>query len=185
MKISRLDMFLIMMPMKFIEDNVIKKTNEILDVPMTTQEYIKCVGCWLYMSCWVEIHNRKDWWSTMVLSRHKEAPFRLNDYMSRNRFDQILSLLQHTDRSSEYEDGFHIMRQWVEAWNNNMGEEFSPSWVSVLDDYMMKWLNKYCPDFICVGLKPDPYGNERHTISSALTSILFRVLIVEGKDQPK
>ena len=52
MKMSRLDMFLIMVPMKFIECTVIKKKNEQLDVPMTTQEYIKSSGCWLYMSCW-------------------------------------------------------------------------------------------------------------------------------------
>ena len=61
MKMSRLDMFLIMMPMNFIEDTVIKKTNEQLGVPTTTQEYIKWVGCWLYMSCWVVIFNRRYW----------------------------------------------------------------------------------------------------------------------------
>ena len=49
MKMSRLDMFLIMMPMNFIEDTAIKKKNEQLYVPKTTQEYIKWVGCWLYM----------------------------------------------------------------------------------------------------------------------------------------
>ena len=47
MNISMLDMFLIMMPINFVEDNVIKKTNEQLDVSMTTQEYIKWVGCWI------------------------------------------------------------------------------------------------------------------------------------------
>ena len=36
MNMSRLDMSLIMMPMNFIEDTVIKNTNERLDVPMTT-----------------------------------------------------------------------------------------------------------------------------------------------------
>ena len=51
MKMSSLDMFLIMMPMKFIEDTVIKKKNERLVVSMTTQEYINWVGCWLYMLC--------------------------------------------------------------------------------------------------------------------------------------
>ena len=44
MKMSRLDMFLIVTPMKFIEDAVTKKTNERLDVLMTTHEYIKWVG---------------------------------------------------------------------------------------------------------------------------------------------
>ena len=77
------------------------------------------------------------------------------------------------------------MRQWEEAWNKNTEDEFSPSWASVLDDSMFEWLNKYCPGFMSVCRKPHPFGNERHTISCALTSILFRTLIVEGKDQPK
>ena len=75
MKMSRLDMFLTMMPMKCIEDTVIKKTNEQLDVPMTTQEYIKLVGCWIYMSCWVGILNQRYWWSIATPSRHNRAPF--------------------------------------------------------------------------------------------------------------
>ena len=77
------------------------------------------------------------------------------------------------------------MRQWEEACNNNMEDEFSPSWVSVLDESMMEWLNKYCPGFMCVGRKPHPFGNERHTINFAFTSILFRALIVEGMDRLK
>ena len=141
---------------------------------MTTQEYIKWVGCWLYMSCWVGIRNQRDWWSTVAPSRHKGASFWLNNYISGNRFEQILSLLWHTDRASKYEDGFHIMRQWEEAWNKNTEDEFSPSWVSVLDESMMEWLNKYCPGFMSVGRKPHPFENERHTNSCALTSIFIQ-----------
>ena len=66
-----------------------------------------------------------------------------------------------------------------------MEDEFSPSWLSVLDEYMTECLNKYCPGFMCVGCKHDPFGNERHRISCALTSILFRALIVEGKERMK
>ena len=79
--------------------------------------------------------------------------------MSRNRFEKILSLLQYTDRASKYEDGFHIMRKWEEAWNKNMEEEFIPSWVSVLDESMMECINKYCHGFMCVGRKHQPFGN--------------------------
>ena len=104
---------------------------------MTKQEYIKWVGCWMYMPCWVGIFNQRYWWSTAAPSSHKGAPFRLNDYMSGNSFYKILSSLQHTDQTSEYEDGYHLMRQWEEAWNKNMEGEFSPSWVSVLDESMM------------------------------------------------
>ena len=73
----------------------------------------------------------------------------------------------------------------MEAWNKNTEDEFIPSWVSVLDDSMMEWINKYYPGFMCVGRKLHPFGNERHKISCALTSILFRALIVKGKDRPK
>ena len=41
MNMSWLDMFLIMTPINFIGYTVIKKKNERLDVPMTTQEYIQ------------------------------------------------------------------------------------------------------------------------------------------------
>ena len=75
MKMSRLDVFLIIIPMKFVEDTVLKKTNERLDVPMTTQEYIKYFGCWLYMPCWVGIRNWRYWRSTAAPSRHKGAYF--------------------------------------------------------------------------------------------------------------
>jgi hypothetical protein len=37
---------------------------------------------------------------------------------------------------------------------------------------------------MCVGRKPHPFGNKRHTICCALTSILWRAQIVEGKDHP-
>ena len=37
---------------------------------------------------------------------------------------------------------------------------------------------------MCVGHKTHPFGNERHTICCALTSILRRAQIVEGKDRP-
>ena len=75
MKMSRLDIFLIMMSMKFVEYFVIKKKNERFDAPMTTQEYIKWVGCWVYMSRWVGFFNHRYWWSISAPSRHKGAHF--------------------------------------------------------------------------------------------------------------
>ena len=65
-----------------------------------------------------------------------------------------------------------------------MAQQFFPSWINVLDESMMEWFNKWYPVFMCVGRKPHPFGNERHTISCALTSILWRAQIVEGKDRP-
>ena len=47
----------------------------------------------------------------------------------------------------------------------------------------MEWFKKWDPGFMCVGHKPHPFGNERHTISCALTSIWWRAQIVEGKER--
>ena len=49
---------------------------------------------------------------------------------------------------------------------------------------MMDLFNKWAPGFMCVSLKPHPFGNERHTICCALTSILWSAQIVEGKYRP-
>ena len=136
------------------------------------------------MACWVGIESRREWWSTTTPSMAKCAPFRLNRIMSRNRFDSILSALRFTNREVPYEDGFFKMRQLEEAWNQNMAQQFFPSWINILDESMMEWFNKWAPSFMCVVRKPHPFGNERHAIFYALTSILWRAHIMEGKDMP-
>jgi len=51
---------------------------------------------------------------------------------------------------------------------------------------MSKWLNQYtCPGFVMCPRKPWPFGNEWHTIACVLTTIIFWVELVEGKDRPK
>ena len=142
------------------------------------------VGCWLYMACWVGIDSCWDWWSTTTPSMAKGAPFRPNSIMSHNWLDSILGALRFTNREVPYEDGLLQMRQLEESWNQNMAQQYLPSCINVLDESMMEWSNKWSPGFICVGRKPHPFGNERHTISCALTSILWRSQIVEGKDRP-
>ena len=83
-----------------------------------------------------------------------------------------------------YEDGFLQIIQLGEAWNQNMDQQFFPSWINVLDEYMMEWFKKWAPGCMCVGRKTHPFGNERHTSCCALASILWRAQIVEGKDRP-
>ena len=44
--------------------------------------------------------------------------------------------------------------------------------------------NKDEPGFMCVGRKPYPFVNKKHTICCGLTSILWRARTVEGRDFP-
>ena len=73
------------------------------------------MGCWFYIGFWVGIYNRRYWWSTAETTMSEGAPFRLNMYMSRTRFEGILPFLFYTDKNDvEYYDGFFHMRQMEE-----------------------------------------------------------------------
>ena len=50
---------------------------------------------------------------------------------------------------------------------------------------MEEWISNYtCPAWMCVGNKPHPFGNERHTIACGLLTSMWFVEIVEGRDRP-
>ena len=77
------------------------------------------------------------------------------------------------------------MRQIEEVQNLNMAEGFNPLLINVLDKSMMKWFKKYAPGFMCVGRKPQPFGNKMHSVCCGLTSILWRAQITESKYLPQ
>ena len=135
---SLLQLFLVMFPEDYLEEVLIPDTNKGLSVSMDLQEYIQWVGCWLYMACWVGIESCWDWWSKTTPDMAKDAPFRINCIMSCNRFDYILGAFRFTNREVPYEDDFLQMRQLEKAWNQNMTQQFLPSWINVLDESMME-----------------------------------------------
>jgi rubredoxin len=60
------------------------------------------------------------------------------------------------------------------------------SWISSLDESMSTWANKYpCPGYIFEPSEPWPFGNAYHTIACSICGILYRMELVEGKDEPK
>ena len=46
---SLLQLFLIMFPEDYLEEVLIPDINKVMIVPMYLQDYIKWVGCWIYM----------------------------------------------------------------------------------------------------------------------------------------
>ena len=73
----------------------------------------------------------------------------------------------------------------IEEFNKNMKEVFSSGWINCLDESMSIWTNRWtCPGWVFCPRKPHPYGNEYHTICCGLCGILFRLIMVEGKDRP-
>ena len=72
-----------------------------------------------------------------------------------------------------------------DTWDTNMKNVFEPSWVSVLDESIQEWISKYnFPDWMCVGRKSHPFGNDRQTIACGLSTTMWFAEIVEGRDRP-
>jgi hypothetical protein len=67
--------------------------------------------------------------------------------------------------------------------------DYSPAWLSCLDESMNSWLNKFCLGFMICPRKPWPFGNEYHSIADSNENmqhpIMWRIRLVEGKDRPK
>ena len=68
----------------------------------------------------------------------------------------------------------------LEAWGVNTG------YVNCLDESMSIWTNKFtCPGFMFVPHKPQPFGNEYHTVCCCTSGIMWGIDLVEGKDRPR
>jgi hypothetical protein len=51
----------------------------------------------------------------------------------------------------------------LDAFNENMAENFMPSWINCIDESMSVWFSEYtCPGWMFVPQKPQPFGNEYH-----------------------
>ena len=103
--------------------------------------------------------------------------------MSCDQFKALLYAMSFTkDDAPLYVDKFWCVQRLMDAWNENMNENFQPGWITCLDESMSTWTNKFtCPGFMFVPQKPWPFRNEYHTICCGLSGILFSLELVEGK----
>ena len=90
------------------------------------------------MGLWVGTQNRRNWWSAAEPKISGGEPFRLNNYMSRARFEGISGSLHYIDENIvEHNGGFFHIHKMEEEWNLNTSEEFNKSWINVLYKSMM------------------------------------------------
>ena len=161
------------MPRQFICDVVLPAMNVFLtNEELTIGEFYKWLGCHFFMACFQGINDRNDWWSTAPIDMFSGAPFRLNEFMMKHRFLEIMAGIVFTDVLSPmldqggFVDRFHDFRKLIDAWNDHMVSEYNPLWLNCLDESMNLWLSKFCPGFMCIPRKPHPFGNEYHTIAN-------------------
>lgn len=181
-----LQLFLACVPQAYINSTLIpatsKRLTDLKKEGITLGEFYRWLGLALLVSL-NDVSDRRDLWaaSTDPLRPHPD----LRDYMSRSRFEDIQHAIRLVPHEPSKTDRFRMVRDFINAWNENMKNEFTPSYVCCLDESMVAWLNKWtCPGWMNVPRKPHPFGNEYHTIACALTHIIFRVELSEGKDRP-
>jgi hypothetical protein len=117
------------------------------------------------------------------------APFRLNEFMTKSRFREIMEAIRYTSKVAPllFVDRFHEIREMIDAFNNHYSSDYKPSWLNCIDESMNSWLNKFCPGFLSLPRRPHPFGNEYHSIADGDDGkpIMWQVRIVEGKDRPR
>ena len=182
-----LTMFLLCLPVTFLKEVVVEKTNEkIQGEQLTFGEFLRWIGLWLFMAT-TSGFSRRDYFSTVEINNNSGAPYRLNCWMSKRRFDNILGALTYTkDEPPPYKDNFWEVRELIAAFNGHWTAVFKCSWVACLDESMSIWFNKWtCPGWMMVPRKPHPFGNEYHTINCGESGFVFGAEIQEGKDAPR
>ena len=93
---SKLELFLVLFHVGYLNTILTPKTNKVLKDPLNLGEFMRWVGCWLYMACWVGIPKRRDWFSVTPPVMHRVTPFCLNKYMSCRLFDEKLASLRYS-----------------------------------------------------------------------------------------
>ena len=118
-------------------------TNKGLTKKVDLQEFYVFLGCIFYMLCYQGIPDRELWWSARPIDMFDGAPFRLNAYMSRNRFRKFMQALRYTDKDEPlfFINWFHEVRQMIDFINDHYKNR--PSWLSCIDESMSTWLNKF------------------------------------------
>ena len=120
-EMDELQLFRMCFPEKWIVDSVMPETNKNLGKPMDLHEFYVWLGCIFFMSCYLGIEDRDLWWSTKPVDMFDGAPFRLNEFMTKSRFRDIMVAMRYTSKEAPllFVDRFHEIREMVEAFNDH------------------------------------------------------------------
>ena len=148
---SCLDFFMKLYFMDYIKDVVIPETNKHLNSDINWSEYFHVIGYRLIMDCYV-VHSVRYFFYKDPIIPQKGAPTSLNHIISGRSLEKINYVMSYTNLAiTEFNYHFLQHMQIQEGWNKNMAAHFEPSWVSVLDDPIQEWINRYnCPGWMFV-----------------------------------
>ena len=96
------------------------------------------------------------------------------------------------DEASLRTDNWAFVRGLVDLYNKSREEQVTPGWLITADETMVAWRGQKgilnitkCPHLSWVPRKPEPLGVELKTVGDALSGIMLRIEICEGKEPMK
>ena len=114
-------------PTAYLDNTILEATNENLEaevLEVTMGELLRFIGIWLFLAT-AEGFPRRDYFSKQPVHFLYGAPYRVNMWMSQNRFETILKSLKFTTASPPpFKDPFWQIRNRQKAWIDNMAEVF-------------------------------------------------------------
>ena len=176
---TSLDYFLHFLPQAFIQQQVIpainkagKQSNEFWSV-LSYQEYIRFLGI-IYSMEVLRLPNRKMYWATEDVGFLKAPNY--GRYMTRNRFDSIMSTLQY---SSSDDKDMQII-DFIEAVNNRSHKAITPGDIIMLDESMVKSFHRNLKGKMKIIRKPRAVMNLR--IRDGRSYIVIFLELYEGAE---
>ena len=172
---------------------------------------LRVFGCFVYMLLFPG-QSRKSFWEVVDVEKDPLAvQFCLSKYISRRDFFRILEFLadsvpKYTGERRAREDRpeqvgackgprgtMHTLqgdphwelRRFWDAWNVHATKHYTPSWLVVVDESMLKWMGRHMPSRMFLRRKPDPLGRELKTVCDGLTGVCFRMEPVENAELMK
>ena len=98
--------------------------------PVSYGKFLCWIGLWFLMAT-INGPEHQEFWSLGEIDWFAGALMRLGIYVSRKRFDVILKALSITSHDPPaFRDCFWEICEILKAWNENVMEQFTPSWVS-------------------------------------------------------
>ena len=140
---SRLYFFMKLYFMNYIKDVVIPDTIKHPNSSMNLSDYFHVIGYCLIMDCYVG-HSVRDFFLKGPITPQKGAPIRLNNIIFGRSLGNTAYAMSYTYFTIP-ECGYPLLQQWQmeEGWNSKTAEIFDPLWVSVLDESIQEWIDRY------------------------------------------
>jgi hypothetical protein len=97
-ELDELRLFMLCFPMDYIQNVLLPETNKYVSVEISLRGFFVFLGCLFFMACHPVDGERDVWWSKESISPKAGAPFRLNNYITRNRFKEIMRSIRYTSK---------------------------------------------------------------------------------------